>query len=62
MKKKSSFLWWIMAIIIGLIPAFLAALQGGSRNTVGKYYLATIIIVVVLWTVIKRITRNKKAI
>ncbi len=62
MKKNSTFLLWIMAIIIGLVPGLLAMLHGGSKNTVGKYYLATIVIIAVFWLVIKRITKSKKAI
>lgn len=62
MKKNSSILLWIMAIIVGVIPAFLALLQGGSGNTVGKYYLYAIIIIAILWLVVKRITKSKKAI
>ncbi len=62
MKKNGTFLLWIMAIIIGLIPGLLAMLHGGSKNTVGKYYLATIVIVAVFWLAIKRITKSKKAI
>ena len=62
MKKKSSILLWIMAVIIGVIPAIVALLQEASRNTVGKYYLATIIIIIVLWLVVKRITRSREAI
>lgn len=62
MKKKHSILVWIMAVIIGVIPAIVALLQEASKNTVGKYYLATIIIVIVLWLVVKRITKGKEAI
>lgn len=62
MKKKSSILLWVMAVIIGVIPGIVALLQEASKNTVGKYYLATIIIVVVLWLLVKRITRSREAI
>lgn len=53
---------WIMAVIIGVIPAIVALLQEASKNTVGKYYLATIIIVIILWLLVKRITKGKEAI
>jgi hypothetical protein len=51
-----------MAVIIGVIPAILALLQGGSQYMVAKYYLYTIIIVTIIWLVVKRITRNKEAV
>jgi hypothetical protein len=61
-KKSNTILLWIIAIIIGIIPGILALIQGGSKNTVGRYYLFTVIIVTILWLVIKRITKDKKAI
>ena len=62
MKKDRSYLLWIMAVIIGIIPAFIAFLQEAGRLTIAKYYLYTIIIVTILWLVIKRITKDKEAI
>jgi hypothetical protein len=51
-----------MAVIIGIIPAIIAFLQEASRLTIAKYYLYTVIIVIILWLVIKRITKSKEAI
>ena len=62
MRKPSTILLWIMAVIIGVIPAILALLQGGSQYLVAKYYLYTIISVTIIWLVVKRITKNKEAV
>jgi hypothetical protein len=51
-----------MAVIIGLIPAVIALIQEATTYTLAKYYLYTVIIVIVLWLVIQRVTRNKNAI
>ena len=62
MKKSRTALLWVMAFGIGLIPALIALIQKASTYTLAKYYLYTIIIVLVLWLVIKRLTRKKDAI
>ncbi len=62
MKKPRSYLLWIMAVIIGIIPALIAFLQQASKLSIAKYYLYTIIIVTILWLAIKRIIRDKEAV
>lgn len=62
MKKSKTSLLYILAIIIGLIPAIAALVQEANTYTLAKYYLYTIIIVVILWLVVKRLTRKKDAI
>jgi hypothetical protein len=61
-KKSNAVLLWVMAFVIGLIPALVALMQKATTLTLAKYYLYTIIIVIVLWLAIKRVTRNKNAI
>ena len=51
-----------MAIVIGLIPAVIALVQEATTYSLAKYYLYLIIIVVILWLVVKRVTRKKDAI
>jgi hypothetical protein len=51
-----------MAIIVGLIPAVIALVQEATTYTLAKYYLYTVIIVVILWLVIQRVIRKKDAV
>jgi hypothetical protein len=51
-----------MALVIGLIPALVALVQQANTYTLAKYYLYTVIIVVVVWLLVKRLTRKKDAI
>ena len=62
MKKGKTALLYLAAIIIGLIPAVIALVQEATTYTLAKYYLYTVIIVVILWLVIQRVTRKKDAI
>jgi uncharacterized membrane protein YhaH (DUF805 family) len=61
-KKGKTALLYLMAIVIGLIPALVALVQEANTYTLAKYYLYMIIIVVILWLVIQRVTRKKNAI
>jgi hypothetical protein len=61
-KKSKTALLYLMAIIIGLIPALVALAQEAQTTTLAKYYLYTIIIVIILWLIVKRVTRKKDAI
>jgi hypothetical protein len=61
-KKGKTALLYLMAIIIGLIPAVIALAQGATTHTMAKYYLYLIIIVIILWLVIQRVTMKKDAI
>jgi len=51
-----------MAFVIGLIPALIALVQKANTYALAKYYLYTVIIVLVLWLVINKLTRKKDAI
>jgi len=61
-KKSKTALLYLMAVIIGLIPALVALVQEANTYTLARYYLYTIIIVVILWLVIQRVIRKKNAI
>jgi len=61
-KKSRTTLLWVMAFVIGLIPALIALVQKANTYALAKYYLYTVIIVLVLWLVINKLTRKKDAI
>jgi hypothetical protein len=61
-KKSKTALLYVVALVIGLIPAIVALVQQANTYTLAKYYLYTVIIVVVLWILVKRFTRKKDAI
>ena len=62
MKKSRTTLLWVMAFVIGLIPALIALVQKANTYALAKYYLYTVIIVLVLWLAINKLTRKKDAI
>ena len=62
MKKGKTALLYLVAIIIGLIPAVIALAQQATTYTLAKYYLYAVIIIIILWLVIQRATRKKNAI
>ncbi len=62
MKKGKTALLYLMAVIIGLIPALVALVQKANTYALARYYFYTIIIAVILWLVIQRVSRKKDAI